>query len=57
MALAGISSIAMAYLGEEIEGDSVGVAMGLIFAGTRLEDLPAVSFGPATVGQELWILQ
>lgn len=38
-AFAGIPSIAMAYLGEEIEGKSVGVAMGLYISGNTVGGL------------------
>ncbi|MFD1707168.1 MFS transporter [Siminovitchia sediminis] len=38
-AFAGIPSIAMAYLGEEIEGNSVGVAMGLYISGNTVGGL------------------
>lgn len=38
-AFAGIPSIAMAYLGEEIEGRSLGVAMGLYISGNSIGGL------------------
>ncbi|RST61690.1 MFS transporter [Siminovitchia terrae] len=38
-AFAGIPSIAMAYLGEEIEGNSVGAAMGLYISGNTVGGL------------------
>lgn len=38
-AFAGIPSIAMAYLGEEIEGNSLGVAMGLYISGNTVGGL------------------
>ncbi|RWR09278.1 MFS transporter [Siminovitchia fortis] len=39
IAFAGIPSIAMAYLGEEIEGNSVGAAMGLYIGGNTVGGL------------------
>ncbi|RST76095.1 MFS transporter [Siminovitchia acidinfaciens] len=39
IAFAGIPSIAMAYLGEEIAGNSVGVAMGLYISGNTIGGL------------------
>lgn len=39
VAFAGIPSIAMAYLGEEIEGKSLGIAMGLYISGNTIGGL------------------
>lgn len=44
--LSGLSAIAMAYLGEEIEGKSLGIAMGMFISGNSLGGM----FGRITIG-------
>ncbi|MDB5696290.1 MAG: transporter [Sphingomonas bacterium] len=58
LALAGVPAVAMAYVGEEVEGASVGAAMGLYIAGSALGGMGGrlIASVLADVGDWRWAL-